>query len=84
MHHLSYKAIALLAFAALFACVLSGCITSRAVTAAHWHDEETLYVAYLETTTESEAKVKLCKVQPDNSLKCEDQAALNKELNKKE
>ncbi len=50
---------------------LGGCAPKRYVTKTHWHDGDSLLVAYRKVTgTVDEGRVKLCRRRADNSLKC--------------
>ena len=60
----------------------TGCSSTRAVTTSYWHTDDVYYVAYLEVKGVTKAKIKKCKIQADNSMKCEKQAKVNKALNK--
>ena len=60
----------------------TGCSSVRSVTTSYWYSDDVFYVAYLETKGGTKAKIKKCKVQADNSMKCEKQATVNKTLNK--
>lgn len=71
--------------------LLAGCTTTtRAVTHINWYDGEegsSAYVAYWEGEcggrgcNRGDAFIKLCRVQPDNTLTCEQQAEAEKLLN---
>lgn len=71
---LSFCAVALLA---------SGCApTMRMVTASHWTNGDTMYLAYAEKTGSSIVpKVKKCARQANNQLQCADQEKINPLLN---
>ena len=60
----------------------TGCSSVRAVTASHWHSDDVFYVAYLETKGGTKAMIKKCRVQADNSMKCEKQTEVYKALSK--
>lgn len=60
----------------------TGCSSTRAVTTSYWYTDDVYYVAYLEVKGVPKAKIKKCKVQADNSMKCEKQAEVNRALNK--
>ena len=67
----------------LSACALvllaTGCApTMRMVTASHWSNGDTLYLAYAEKTgTSIVPKVKKCSRQANNQLQCADQEKIN-------
>ena len=62
--------------------LLSGCVPLRKVTASHWKDNDTLYVAYTEQEgVDSYAKVQICTVTEENALACEEAAVVNTALN---
>lgn len=65
---------------------LSGCMTSRFVTARTWVGSDTLYVAYTEWTKQVfsqtfEAKLLRCNRTPENALTCVDEQQVNTLLN---
>ena len=80
-----------LILAALGLPCMSGCTEHyRYLSAAHWHDRDTLVVAYTEYvrhhyvvtgTGRSSTHVLICKVLPDNSLVCHEQPELDGVLN---
>ena len=81
MKMIKYVSVALLCAVAALA---SGCTSVRALTATHWHSDDVYYVAYLENKgVGTKAKIKACKVQEGNTLKCVKQKKVNKMLNKK-
>lgn len=75
----------------LLALVAGGCAqTSRYVTAEHWHDEGTFFVAYtayeetnyiVTRSGASSAHVMMCRVSDDNSATCRPQVAIDRLLN---
>ena len=60
----------------------TGCSSVRSMTTSYWHTDDIYYVAYLEVKGGTKAKIKKCKVQADNSMKCQKQRKVNKVLNK--
>lgn len=70
----------LFAIAAGAAVVTAGCTnTYRMVTAEHWHDPDTLVIAYtvqvrrdslFVSTEQSKAHVLICRIGPKNSIAC--------------
>ena len=84
--HLSYG---MVAFAVAFG--LIGCgTTARYVTAEHWHDDNSFFIAYTEynktnyivtSSGSSTAHVMLCRAGADNSATCRPQVAVDRLLN---
>jgi len=73
--------LALGATVALAGLTSSGCAAKRYVTATHWHNPDTLFVAYREVEgTSDEGRVKVCRRQPDNRLECKQLAPVNRLL----
>jgi hypothetical protein len=80
-----------LALAALsLGSVLGCCETYRYVTAQHWHDRDTLVIAYTEyvrqhyviaSTGQSSTHVLLCRVASDNTLACRPQPEIDRAIN---
>ena len=57
----------------------TGCApTIRMVTATHWSNSDTMYLAYAEKTgSDITPKVKKCKRESNNQLACADQEKIN-------
>lgn len=69
--------------ALLFGASATGCATSRRVTALHWYDETTLFVAYSEAQgADSVAKVKRCTIAADNAVSCAEVEQVNRLLSR--
>ena len=71
-------------FLIVLAAALSGCATvkARIVTAEHWHNNNTFYVAYSETDgTSVTANLRKCNISDDNQVACEEQQEVNTLLN---
>jgi hypothetical protein len=78
------------ALTALSLATVLGCSeTYRYVTAEHWHDRDTLVIAYTEyvrqhyvitSTGQSSTHVLLCRVAPDNSLQCRPQPEIDRAI----
>jgi len=67
----------------MIAGLASGCTSVRALTSSYWHTDDVYYVAYLEKDgATSKARIKACKVQEGNTLKCVNQKPVNQMLNK--
>ena len=80
----------LLLAAAVTTATTAGCTnTYRMVTAEHWHDPDTLVLAYtvqvrhdsvFVSTETSEAHVVICHIGPDNSIACHPEPEIDRAL----
>lgn len=64
------------AFLLMAATLSSGCV--RRITAEHWKDDRTFYVAY----TDGKAGLLACFIEESNAVSCEDQSSVAAAINR--